>query len=412
VAVERVSRVVGVLLILLCILKIISIFNLYVGDFTAVKEDTWRDYLVARHITHFGETAGAGPYTALLGSRFTSPVYYYFVALVVGFWDDVKSLFILNITLQTVSVFLAYLIAGKLFNKKTALLAIFLFIFSARGMEIISGYWHAWVNIPLILLSFYFLISGKKDRTIEFLITGIILAFASIAHISGFIFLVIYFVFIFLKQRKYLFPAIGSSLVVLLIFYLPLYFYFKSNGLDLGSVNLKVFDGISGIYRHSGVFYYLIPVFLTGFVLRKKGNYFIKIFYLILLITILNWGGRASQIFQFGFSRNSIESFAGKVIADNFRERGVSLLTYKNGIKNNLLQSRIYVEAEKISGKKLVKISDADIENYSVITPDTSVLYLICEQGDCIDDAQEFIENHGNPIPIYKSPFEIIYAFD
>lgn len=164
-----------------------------------------RDYLAANHIIKYHELPLIGPYNSLISSIPHSPISFYFLAIFLKVKEDIFFLGFINILLQTLSIFIVYLIAKKLFDEKTGLIAAVLFSLSNAVLSLSSEQWIRNWAFPFINLSFLLLVLAYlKNKSILVLISALTFIFASSIHLSNLLLLPTFLLIIFLilKKRK------------------------------------------------------------------------------------------------------------------------------------------------------------------------------------------------------------------
>src|SRR3989338_10926533 len=114
------------LIIFLFILLLAFILRLQRFDFPLSYVFAWgdgtRDYLVADHIIRYQELPLLGPYNLLYeqGMR-NSPLYFYFLALLLMPFNHILTLTAVNIVLQMGVIVLVYFITKRIFDESSAL---------------------------------------------------------------------------------------------------------------------------------------------------------------------------------------------------------------------------------------------------------------------------------------------------
>jgi hypothetical protein len=205
-------------------------------------DDSNRDYLVAHHIVAYHEYPLTGPFAAITQSR-NSPSYYYFLATFSSIKDDPIFLRVVSSVLQVVTILIVYILAKKLFDLKTALLASVLISFNYYSLVQAAFIWQPWVMQPFINLSYLLLLLSYQKRKYSYLLVSIFFfIFSGSLHTSVFalfpIFLII--LFIILKNQKatprHFLGAITTLIISFLVFYLPVIFASLNNSTILPSL--------------------------------------------------------------------------------------------------------------------------------------------------------------------------------
>ena len=263
---------VGPRIYILCIVLIIYLaFFMRINGFgyPYLNEDGNRDYLVAHHIVSFGELPLNGP----LGQFPNSPLYYYFLALILFIHDSVMFLLIVNIFMQVAGLLSVYLLAEKLFSKQTALIALIIFAFSDAVLIQSRFIFQPHVMMPFANLSFFLLALAYIKKNYCILLSGVCLfIFAGVLHNAVFALVPSLILVIVLIHRKSGFSskyyALTSIVAAMLLdsFYLPLV-------LLSGSRSLSPFLGLS-FSNHFGSLADFLPSFYG------KSKMFVELFFL------------------------------------------------------------------------------------------------------------------------------------
>lgn len=199
-----------------------------------------RDYWVGRHIALYKEFPLVGPWNDVLGGYFNSPIYYYFIGLLVAIRDDFLFLSIVNILLQLSTAVIIYMLGKKLFSPHAGLIAVILFLFSWEAWFQSKVIWQPHVMQPLINLSFLlFLLSYEKKKYWILLSSIIAFSLAVVMHNSAGALALVYapLVWFVLKRQKGSYGdyavATGTGFLVLSLSYLPVIIFAKNNNLSL-----------------------------------------------------------------------------------------------------------------------------------------------------------------------------------
>ena len=176
--------------------------------------DGTRDYLVANHILKYGEKPIFGPYNLLFESGiYSSPLYFYLLSLMLLPFNYILTLSVINIFLQLTSIVLIYLIARKLFDTKTALIASVFFSFNPAVFQQSDYMWQPNLMQPVAFLGLYFLIQRH-------LVSFFLIALASAVHYCAFPW--VFAFFLFCKKRKNYLWGLLIFIISFALFYSPI----------------------------------------------------------------------------------------------------------------------------------------------------------------------------------------------
>lgn len=243
------------------ILLLILIFSLLIRiprlDYPLSNGFRWgdgtRDFLVANHILKYKETPQVGPYNLLFdwGIK-NSPVYFYILALFLFPFNHPVALSFLNIFLQIIVLVLIYLIVKKMFDVKTALVAVFLYSFNPEIITQSDYIWQPYLMQPILLLSLYFLTKAFSKREYGFFTASLItISLAISIHNSTLSWLPVFLLLgtFFFRENlpKYLTWSVLTVLVSFLVFHLPLFFFYKDHQ-SFGSITHQILIFDTGQY--------------------------------------------------------------------------------------------------------------------------------------------------------------------
>ncbi len=212
-------------MILLLILSLL--FRIIKIDFPLSSGFVWgdgtRDFLVANHILKYGERPIFGPFNLLFDSGiFNSPLYFYILSLMLAPFNHILTLSMVNIFLQLACIVLIYLIAKKLFDAKTAFIAVALFSFNPAVLQQSDFIWQPFLMQTVVLLALYFFIQKR-------LISFFLLSFAASIHNSAFPWIVVFF--LYLPKKKIIWGLLILFLS-LALFYSPIFLSAQFKGID------------------------------------------------------------------------------------------------------------------------------------------------------------------------------------
>lgn len=228
-------------LIITILLFILTLRVNYIDPYLNTFTDHARDYLVARHIVKYGELVQIGPHNSIF-KYFSSPAYFYFLALFLAIKDDILTLQILNCFLQVINIAILYFFTKKLFSQGTALIATLLLINQYTLQVIKIDFFQPYMMTPFISLTYLFLAQAYTRSSFLLLLLGtIFFAFAGTLHNSAFgllpmLLVISYLVTKTIKQGvnifRYYFYFLITLIGSVLILYLPTILYFVSHQHD------------------------------------------------------------------------------------------------------------------------------------------------------------------------------------
>lgn len=160
-------------LILLALLVISLLLRLNQYNSARFGDESSRDYLVARHISHYHETPLVGPIDMGDGFFRNSPFYYYFLS---GFLFLNDSLFFLdsvNIFLQLANIAIIYLLAKRVFGNYPALIAATIFAVGDYFLIQSENLWQPYIMQPFINLSYLLLVVSYQTKRPPFLTASV-----------------------------------------------------------------------------------------------------------------------------------------------------------------------------------------------------------------------------------------------
>jgi hypothetical protein len=214
--------------LLLAFVLIASLFlRLTTFQYPYEKNDTRRDHLIARHIIKYHEFPKIGVINAFSGEKH-SPVYFYFLALLLLPNDSFFFLGIENIILQTLTIFIIYELARRLYGTQTALLASVLFSFNLYAIHQSAFIWMAWSMQFFSYLSYLLLLLAHLKKNYYYLLLSVLLfIFAGALHPSVFTLSPFFLILIIMVLRnqnatiKYYIGLVVPTLLSLTAYFLP-----------------------------------------------------------------------------------------------------------------------------------------------------------------------------------------------
>ena len=160
----------------------------------------------------------AGEFPVFIGPL----MYYVYAFFLLIFKMDPMGLSYFHWLLSAVTLISIFWVTRKIFNKKTGLVALFLFTFSAFFTNYDQ---RVWLPGPLILVSiwvFYFLVSlNNKNQVKNLLVLGLLLSLAFQLHLAALFFIPIIILGIFLKKIKLNWRAVSFGSGAGLLGFLP-----------------------------------------------------------------------------------------------------------------------------------------------------------------------------------------------
>lgn len=208
-----------------------------------IFHESGRDYLLGKHIMEYKEFPLVGP-TGLNIILKNSPVFWYFIALLLTLQDNILFLLLVGIIFQILTIVIIYLLARRMFGVGTALIASMLFGFSYQSLLYqIKDFWQPWVMQPFISLSYISLLFAYlKGKYYLLLLSLFLLMFSGALYNSAFALVPIFalFAFLILKKHKWgpfhYIGAVGTVIASFVAFYFPVLIYMKGQGFNIKSL--------------------------------------------------------------------------------------------------------------------------------------------------------------------------------
>ena len=148
-----------VIIIIIAISAFMRLFK--ISDYMEFLGDQGRDVVIVRDFLKHGNLFFIGPQTSI-GNMYLGPYYYYFIApsLLLSLFSPIgPAIFVALLSILT--TFLIYKILSKYFDKKTGLIAAFLFAISPVVIKYSNFSWNPNI-MPLFALLFIYFIDQKK----------------------------------------------------------------------------------------------------------------------------------------------------------------------------------------------------------------------------------------------------------
>lgn len=217
-------------LLLLVLLEISLLIRVYEYNYlpSYFFGEPVRDYLIAHLIYKYHEFPLRGVFDT--GANFlpNSPFFYYFLSFFLFIKDDYYFLDKINLILQLANIIIIYLLAKKLFNVPTALIAASVFAVGDYFVSQSKMVWQPYIIQPFANLSYLVLAISYQKRSYPILIISMIIFILTITlHRSALAQLPLLLVLIFLillswkaKIEKY-FYVIAVFIATILLLYLP-----------------------------------------------------------------------------------------------------------------------------------------------------------------------------------------------
>ena len=207
--------------------------------------ESYRDYLIGRHIALYGERPLLGPHTSIFGNSVPhSPAYFYYLAGIEALHDDLSSIKIAYVLVYLFGVVSLFLLARELFGNKTGLIASALY---AVNYPIIFGFANPSATTaapPFVVFSLFLLARAWRRGRFSYVVISIVVMAIAWSLYTGGVSLMapayIALIVLVLRLQKAgtkqwlwaCFAGIGCGL----IFYLPVIIY--SHIADAGAVSV------------------------------------------------------------------------------------------------------------------------------------------------------------------------------
>ncbi len=206
--IAQLSPIDGVFVGLALISVIWGFYFLAISEKNPLLEmESYRDYVIARHIATGEEFPVAGPRTSVFGGAIPhSPAYYYYLALLFLISSSTVAIKIAYIACYFIGVISIYLLAKELFNLRTGLVSVVLYSSNPAILETFSQSSAASAAPPFVLLSLFFLAHSYKTGVFKYALWSIVSIALAWSIYSGGVTLVLpvytLCLFLVLKQQK------------------------------------------------------------------------------------------------------------------------------------------------------------------------------------------------------------------
>lgn len=255
-----------------------------------------REYLIARHIVTYHEFPLAGPWHSAFGAVRHSPVYFYFLALIVAIKDNIWSIRIANVILQIASLVFLFSLTRKIFGAGTALIAASLFGFSQLFIDFAQYPGHPNFQHSFLILSYLLLfISYQKKQFTTLLASIVTFVFASALHSAALLVFPSFLIIIFLicrgqkRRSHHYFTLLAVTAASFLLCYGTVVIDAYKNGVSVPNAILRSSRYITSFSEFSGNVFshvnFLFNLFFPAYTLR--GFSFITVLIFILLPILL-----------------------------------------------------------------------------------------------------------------------------
>jgi hypothetical protein len=211
--------------------------------------ESMRDYMFAHHIILYHEYPLVGPFhSASSGFLKNSPLYYYFLASFLLFFDSIVTLQFANVFLQLASIIFIVLIANTLFGEKIALITGLIYSFLPVVLSHAYSVWQPYISEPFIYGSLFLLIlSHKKKKEIFLLLSNILISVGFVLHNAVFgifpLFILCCFILIkhdkFLKSLYIILPLTSAS--IFFVCYIPTFFSVNNSNITISGLSNQLF---------------------------------------------------------------------------------------------------------------------------------------------------------------------------
>jgi hypothetical protein len=196
-------------------LSFISRFTMY--------PDTFRDYLIERHILSDHYLTLVGPHNGVF-NNLNSPLYHYFMSSILYFNNSLSFLILVNIFIQLLSIVAFYKITKLLFSSQVALIALLLISLSRVTLQQSFFMFQPFIMVPFFVFAFLFMILSYFNKRYSLLLISIIfISIAFVFHNSAFPLLPIFLIinsFIVIKNEWSKFKLILSLILPFLLIFL------------------------------------------------------------------------------------------------------------------------------------------------------------------------------------------------
>lgn len=233
-------------ILLVIILAASLAIRIYLFDYPLNNGEYHRDFIVGSYMLKYHEFPSVGPWSGIFYPLRNSPVYYYFVALLLIPKNDFYFLGYAHIVLQTFTIFIVYLIGKLLFRPPVGLAAAFLYGFSQVTVHQSEYIWHLYAVSLFTNPAFLFLILAHLKKKFAFVLLSIFFMLLAVAIQSSVaVLLPVYFFIIFFilknqkRQLNYYLMALLFSSILLLIFFLPVVIFHLNKNYDTIEIILK-----------------------------------------------------------------------------------------------------------------------------------------------------------------------------
>lgn len=263
------------LLLLAGILIFAGFLRIYkISDYMTFLGDEGRDVLVAYNILH-GQFTLLGP-TSSVGGFFLGPIYYYFMTPFLWLFNyDPVGPAVMVALFGVATVWLVYKIGSEFFDKKTGLIAAFLYSISPLVIAYSRSSWNPNLMPFFSLLNLYILYKAiKRNNIFLFIFSGILFGITMQLHYVALFLVVILVVYIAFARTLF---SREKNFLVNIIYNYALFFI----GFIVGISPFLAFEVRHGFPNERSIFNFILYSGETGTngkFFDTVGNVFFRIF--------------------------------------------------------------------------------------------------------------------------------------
>jgi hypothetical protein len=260
------------------------------------SEDINKDYLIARHAVVYKEDASTIILDDGNGRYINSPLYFSFLFALISIHDDIYFLGVINILLQTATIYCVYVIACLLFSTPAGILAAALFSMSSLSFDQSTFLWSPRVMQFFLYAAIACFTRGFLLKSKLYLSVGVVLFFiGSIIYPPTLILApLLLFLFLYMKQTVSLHWGFFFMPIILylLAYWQPLMHAFAHTSFPSFSSSLQ-----SGIPFFVGVMWFLqvlshqplvhISILFCSMYAISTASKYEKLLFVFCLLTIL-----------------------------------------------------------------------------------------------------------------------------
>lgn len=238
------------------------------------------EYLTVSHMATFHEYPEFGSTSMTLSGLPTSPLYYWFLVPLFLVARNNISFGLLTVFLNLASIIFLYLIANRLFGKRTAVITGVLLLCSQPFLDQTFYFWCVWLGQTLYLASYLLMttVYFKKNHVLLLLSACVFIAGMISSGSEGFGSVVGYLLIFLIVSRSIHVPSlhmIGMAMVSSILLgytYLPIVGYVVSPGHLHSLISEGAF--VTSVYEYLGRFILNWSVILEGVVVLSRMSLF------------------------------------------------------------------------------------------------------------------------------------------